>query len=395
MVPLASRVADLRSKLGTAWQGTLDIYVLRRFLFLYAGTLVSFHLVYVVVDLFENLDTFVKRSDTAGAFFSLAVQYYMAVLPIVFCQLLGPVVALTAGLFTVTVLQRANELVPMLANGRSAFRIFLPIIVAGFVLAGATFLLQEIWIPRTGSVIRQLTGQRGPSVVENQKYRDDKHGILVVVKRYFIQDRRAEGISVIPVGSIDRGERKISEFHIHARSMEWIEPELAGAGYWMLQNGRKQEYKDKTLVTRSVSSPSAAPLLLESFVEEPLKSSLVPADLQTRREDEVFMTLSDLRRKIAESVDRRWTIKYYSRFATPMSTVVLLLVGLPVILYYGSRNVFFGALVSALITSSFYIASSFAGNLGLRGVLFAPLGAWLGPLLFAAAGITCFRYVRV
>ena len=126
---------------------TLDLYILRIFLGVYVVNLLSFCLIFVLIDLVENLDNFNRQADSLGELFSLMVRYYGINLPIIFCQVLGPIVCLASGLFTLTMLQRSNELIPILANGRSYRRLFMPVLFAACLVSAGTFLIQDRWLP--------------------------------------------------------------------------------------------------------------------------------------------------------------------------------------------------------------------------------------------------------
>ena len=52
------------------------------------------------------------------------------------------------------------------------------------------------------------------------------------------------------------------------------------------------------------------------------------------------------------------------------------------------------ALVSALLATVYFISSSVAANLALRGFLPASLGPWLGPITFASLGLTWLKSLR-
>ncbi|MEM7233988.1 MAG: LptF/LptG family permease, partial [Planctomycetota bacterium] len=220
------------------WQ--LDGYVLRLYAMLYSGNLIAFTLLYVMIDLFESLEDFDSRAQTAFELMGLLGKYYLAVIPTVFCQLLGPVVALTSGLFAVTMLARSNELVPMLASGRPFWRIVMPIFVSSLFICGATFLVQELWIPRTADIIKEVTGTKDDKrVLENRTYYDRKEGILIEMKRYFVVEQRAEDVTVFPLPGHERADE--SEFFIWARKMNWVTPEK-GEPYWLVRDGQIQEY---------------------------------------------------------------------------------------------------------------------------------------------------------
>jgi lipopolysaccharide export LptBFGC system permease protein LptF len=377
--------------------GVLDRYFLRRFASLYAGTLLSFSLTYVVLDLFEHLDEWSRESSGFLDLVVLVTSYYGLVLPVVFCQILGPIVCLTAGLFTLTLFQRANELVPLLANGRSHARAVAPLLAASLLIAVLTFLVQELWIPRTRATLREVSGKReGSEVVLDQKHRDPD-GVLISVRRYHLLQRRGEGVTVLAVG----GGRD-HEFIVHAQSMEWVEPELGvGGGYWLLRSGTEQEYRAgeagrpaRLVAFAQPETPGAPERLLKSFVERQLDTTLRPEDFEVRGEQIVYMSLGEMRAKLAGSLDRSWSVKYYSRFAHPLNNFVLLLLGLPVTLYFGTRNVFFGALLAASVSTVYFVVTSACADLAVRGLVSGPVAVGLGPLFFSALGATWLRYLR-
>lgn len=375
--------------------GTLDTYVLRHFAFIYVANLICFSSLFVLVDLVEHLDDYTGNSESLGDFLRFIFRYYLAVLPLVFCQFLGPIICLTTGLFALTVLHRNNELIPILASGRSYRRLFLPVLIAGGIVTAASFVVQETYIPRTVETIREVTGVRqGKNTAENLKYLDAEHGLLFALRYYDSSERLARGIAVFPIGR--RDEQQL----IQAKSMQWIAPELGHGGHWLLTEGVVQNYrrpKDGS-VPRLVPQPARRQgtrmKVYEEFKERALGTTLIPEDLELREDEVVYMSLGSLRRKMEESRDRRWTLKYYSRFAYPLGNLILLLVGLPVIVSLGGRNIFFGALVAALLAAAYFVTGSFVSDVALRGFLPAPLGAGLPVLLFTALGVTCLRYLR-
>ncbi|MCH2585880.1 MAG: LptF/LptG family permease, partial [Planctomycetes bacterium] len=199
---------------------TLDLYILRIFLGVYVVNLLSFCLIFVLIDLVENLDNFNRQSGSLGELFSLMLRYYSINLPIVFCQVLGPIVCLTSGLFTITLLQRSNELIPVLANGRSYRRLFLPVLLAAGVISVGTYLVQDFWIPGTREAFREMASKRkGRLEARDLKYEDTQEGILILIRRYLVNEKRAEGVLVLPTSPGEEPDSVIS-----ARQMDWVQP---------------------------------------------------------------------------------------------------------------------------------------------------------------------------
>ena len=382
---------------------TLDLYILRIFLGVYVVNLLSFCLIFVLIDLVENLDNFNRQADSLGELFSLMVRYYGINLPIIFCQVLGPIVCLASGLFTLTMLQRSNELIPILANGRSYRRLFMPVLFAACLVSAGTFLIQDRWLPGTREAFSEMSSKRkGKLEVRDLKYKDTKAGILVLIKRYFINEQRAEGVLVLPTRP-----GKQPDSVIQAGQMQWVQPSL-GKGYWLMKEGSIARYepfefsegapRSRLVIVSQPEVVGGADRLSKSFSEQDLeivlgrKTDLVPADLEAREAQVAHMSLADLRRKMkTEPSDRSWKGKYYSRIFHPVHNLLLLLLGLPVIIYSGTSNIFFGAFLAACLGTAYFVVGAFCQELGAQGLLSPAIGAVLGPFLFLALSLSWWR----
>lgn len=376
---------------------TLDLYILRIFLGVYVVNLLSFCLIFVLIDLVENLDNFNRQADSLGELFSLMFRYYGINLPIIFCQVLGPIVCLASGLFTLTMLQRSNELIPILANGRSYRRLFMPVLFAACLVSAGTFLIQDRWLPGTREAFSEMSSKRkGKLEVRDLKYKDAQAGILVLIKRYLINEQRAEGVLVLPTRP-----GKQPDSVIQAEQMQWVQPSQ-GRGYWLMKNGwiaryEPFEFSEGAPRSRLVTLPQpevvgGADRLSESFIEQSLETGLLPGDLEAREAQIAHMSLADLRRKMeTEDSDRSWKGKYYARIFHPVHNLVLLLLGLPAIIYSGTSNIFFGAFLAACLGTAYFVVGAFCQELGAQGLLSPAIGAVLGPLLFLALSLTWWR----
>ena len=375
---------------------TLDLYILRLFLTVYVVNLVSFCLIFVLIDLMENLDNFNRQAGSLGELSSLMFRYYSINLPIVFCQVLGPIVCLASGLFTLTLLQRSNELIPVLVNGRSHLRLFMPVLLAACLISVGTYLVQDSWIPGTREASREMVSKRkGRLESRDLKYEDTRKGILILIKRYLINEKRAEGVLVLPTNPGQRPDSVIS-----ARQMEWVQPSQ-GSGYWLMKKGwisryEPFEFREGTRRSRLVTVPQpevpgGADRLTESFIDHELETVLSPEDLEVREAQVAHMSLADLKRKVRTTADRGWKSKYYSRVFHPFHNLVLLLLGIPIIVYFGTSNVFLGAFFAVCVGAVYFVAGAFCQALGAQGVLPPVIGSALGPVLFLSLSLTWWR----
>ena len=393
----------------------LDLYLLRRFCVIYLSTLVAFVSLYVVVDAVSNMDDFADRTDGAGELLLTMARCYGAIVPVVFCEILGPVVAVTSAMFTVTVTQRANEFVPVLASGCSYQRALAPLLIAGLAISLGVFAMQELWIPHTAEVLRETSIKRkGHDFYRNVRYPDNEFGKLIVFRNYRRETKSGEGVLVHPI----RGE-----LHITARTAEWIEND--GDGHWLLRDGGIQklvnrkhwqpiatahavETRENDAETREndaseapktenleAEGPKRVSRLRKSFDEYILETSLIPEDIELGREETVSMPLGTILRKAEISIDAKsWRVKYLGRFTFPFTNFILVLLGLPIIVYFGSRNIFVGAILAVAVCTTYFALNAAFQESGIRGVLPARVGAIFAPVLFTAAGATIYRSIR-
>src|SRR5271166_6482077 len=120
----------------------------------YCVCLSSLLSLYIVVDLFTNLDDFTHRGDGLGATIRHIVSYYGYKIPKIFDQLCE-VIALLAAMFTVAWMQRNNEQVPLLSAGVSTRRIVAPVLGCACVMLSLAGLNQELFIPRVADQLQR------------------------------------------------------------------------------------------------------------------------------------------------------------------------------------------------------------------------------------------------
>src|SRR6516165_8321937 len=125
----------------------IDRLMIRGYFKAYFVCLSSLLSLYVVVDLFTNLDDFTHHGH--GLFDALKhiFAYYSVKVTQIFDRLCEAIVLLAA-VFTVALMQRNNEQVPLLSAGVSTRRIVTPVLLCAFAMLSLAGLNQEILIPR-------------------------------------------------------------------------------------------------------------------------------------------------------------------------------------------------------------------------------------------------------
>ncbi|HAU37011.1 MAG TPA: hypothetical protein DCX07_04770, partial [Phycisphaerales bacterium] len=124
----------------------LDRYIIRSFI--YTALLCFFVLMAlrIVVDLFVNMDEFVKGDNPFGEIV-LGILTYYATNSLVYFTELGGIIIVASAAFTLAYMNHTNELTAMLASGVSLHRVVWPIVLCAMLLGGLIILDRELAIP--------------------------------------------------------------------------------------------------------------------------------------------------------------------------------------------------------------------------------------------------------
>ena len=117
----------------------LSRYISGRFWTLVVFSLVAVVILYVAVDLVENLDGFIDRKVP----WNDIVNFYLMGIPNI-VVLTMPVAMLLSTMFTLGLLAKHNEIVAMKALGYSLYRVMRTLLTAGLIVSIAVFFLSEI-----------------------------------------------------------------------------------------------------------------------------------------------------------------------------------------------------------------------------------------------------------
>lgn len=367
---------------------TLDLYVARLFVFSWIVCAVSFIGLFVTIEAFAKLDRFLRHE---GSLIVTLWQYHAAMVPTIFTHYIGPLLTAAAGMFTVTLLGRQNELTAIKAAGVSTYRVLTPVFFFACLFLGLTIWLQEELLPRHREAIRAaLAMSKGRDLTPDVFY-DAEHGLSIRVRRYSTTDRFASGIEIV-----ERHENLGVKMKIDAQGMRWI-PSSAGneaGGRWELIDGSTQRWNENGALSVNEDEENFA-RLKTFFDRKQLDTTLRPIDLETSDLDISYLSWDELRTQFQrQPYHRHLSVKLHLHFAFPLAHILLLLLALPVVLNFQNRSLLLGVALSATIGAAFYFLSSICMSIAQDSAYFSPiLAAWLPVMLFGALGITLFDHL--
>jgi lipopolysaccharide export LptBFGC system permease protein LptF len=349
----------------------LDRYVLTSFLRHWVVVGAAFVVLFTVLDLVGHSDEIGDARKVYEAVGMSVLRYYLLNAPFFLVQF-APYVTLLAALSTVMQLLRNREWTPMLTAGRSAWRAFLPMLAAAFLIGLGLAQLRESGFHRLQLERAQLQSRlfeqedwrpeelwlRGPRDQRVQIDAFEPHGETGVGLA------RVVGLEVFSLGP--RGE----DVTLRAEAARWD-----GSG-WQLEQGRRTLAGDRASETQveRLEMPGFAPRdILRAWVGQ-------NQPLELTRADAAELLARDSGHRQAATL--RWSLA-----AAPWVHLVLLLIGLPFVLNFERRSSLEGVAVGLLLCALFFVADFLFQDLGQRGVLSPWLAGTAPVVLFGALGL--------
>ena len=352
----------------------IDRYITRFFLGYFGAALVVLTTLFLAVDFLSNAG---GLSGSAGAL----QKYYLYYLPFISYQML-PVACMIAAVFTLSQLNRANEVVALYSIGMGLVRICMPILVAVALISTFAFFLSDRLFPafaRAKNYIYYVELKQQPhlySTVKTNRIWYRSQNILFNIKTINPEKHSAQGLS------------------LYYFSPRWDLIQIVTAKTVNF-NGRQWELFDGsvTLFAEETSFP-----LTQIFSQKVITMGEDVGDLTTTTHSMDVLSVADLRTFIGKHKEAgletvRYEVDYHAKFAFAFAALVMTLVGIP--FSVGNRRA--GGVtrnVGLSVGLAFLYWAIYASGLtlGQHGVVYPVLGAW-GPN-FLMGGLALALMIR-
>ncbi|MFH1423149.1 MAG: LptF/LptG family permease [Planctomycetota bacterium] len=349
----------------------IDRYILKNLFYSYLLCFLALMGLYIISDAFSRVDNFMKE----GSFIINFIIYYSATAPGIYYNM-SPIIFVLAATITLSRLTRTNEIIAMRAAGISISRISKPLIMASIIACILIAVVQEKLLPALAGKIRLTRYEPIESI-----HVSDIEGNVIFIEKYYPNKKEVENISV--TGFYKSGKKK---FYMKAASG------IAEKKSWRLLSVKKYDFtEDGALIMPAGSAELPCSLLPKMFFE----TDIVPTDLESMDKDVNYLSLNQLflqYRRQPENAGLR--VQIHSRFAYPLSTFVLLLLGIPFAVRQSRHAVFLSSIVCVFLCVAYFVVSFFFEERGSLGTI-SPLAAvWLPPLVFTCLGVTLLDSVK-
>jgi lipopolysaccharide export system permease protein len=356
----------------------LDRYVIKEYIMLFLLILVSFTVLFLIIDLFERMRMFLSNHATANQM----VTYLIFMIPMIISQTI-PVAVLLASLIVFSNLSRYSEILAMKANGISLYRISLPVVIIAFFICILSFLFNEYITPyaneKADYIKRVEIEKQKPlgSFKQNQIWYRGAIGIY----NFQMFDPATNSLNGITINYVDKN------FSLNMR----IDAEIARweNNQWVFHN---------LMITRfKVGQFPSIEWASTKVIDLPEK----PADFTSVQKEAIKMGYMELRRYVrkiqAEGYDAtRYLVDMHGKVAFTLVSMILVIIGISFSLMKTERS---GGImqcigVGIVIGFSYWVVHALSMSFGRSGTIPPLLSAWIANLVLGSISIVMYLRVK-
>jgi lipopolysaccharide export system permease protein len=346
----------------------IDQYLIRQFLQTVFFSLLAFIMIFLVIDAMENLDDFIDQNVPALKI----IHYYFVFTPEII-KLITPVAVLFGALFTAGKATTLSELTAMRASGVSLYRFMAPFVVAALIISFISLYFGGYVVPmanKTKIYIEQTYLKKGLVFTGSNIYFQDSKTRIVSISYFDSNLNWANRVSIQ-----EFNEANLTEM-IARIDVQKLEYDSLSRSWIALQGVRR------TFASQSETAEYFNRLVLDDL-------HFQPVDLTKKQQKPVEMNLSELS-DLIDTQKRAGTnpvvaqIEYHSRFAFAMTSVIIVLFGLPISAGKRRSGLAVQVGINILIAFIYLVFMKISQAFGKNGALDPVLTAWFANLIFAA-----------
>ena len=373
----------------------LDRYLLRQFVQIFVICFLSLTGLYVVIDAFSHLDNFTEYAEEHGGLLPVFAEYYG-------CRALGffdrtsGILAMLAAMFTVTWLQRHQELTAMLAAGIPKTRVIKPLVIAtiGISLVGMAnreFLLPELREQLTHD-IKDMTGNQ---LNDLEARFDGRSNILISGQQAISSERQIVKPTFVMPPELARYGKQL-----RAKSAFYLPKSNDHTAGYLLDEvtaPRKIDELSSLMLEDAalVITPKDATWLDQDqmFVASQVRFELLANGSSWRDFASTGELISELNNPTTD-LGPDVQVSVHGRLLKPLMDGTLLMLGLPLMFSRGNRNMFLSFGLCLLVAVAFSLVTLAGQSLGGVYLLRPTLAAWLPLLVFVPIAVAMSQTLR-
>ena len=352
-------------------------YICKEFLKMLLLGMSAFILIYLIVDFFARMDTFLEHKASPILIF----LYYLYQVPGIGFQVL-PLGILMATLLGLGILSRSNEITAMKASGVSLYRITFPLIILGILASGLCFIGDEFIVPFSkrqsdNILMTEIRKEPRKTFIRDYKVWYRSRSAIYNFQVFNPQRDLLEGITLFEFDDDFKLRRRID-----AKRALWKEDA------WNFYDVTIRDFGERGDIQTT------------KFEEKVIPIPETPNVFKQEQRDTEEMSYYDLRRYIRR-IERggydatRYIVDLYAKLSFPLSCAIMVFIGIP----FSTKTARGGGIalsvvVSIVIGFLYWIILNLSLSLGHSGLLPPQLSAFAPHALFGLAGIYALITIR-
>ncbi len=344
----------------------LDRYILTQVLEIFIMGIVIFTSIIFASDTFITL---IKQITLYGIPFNIALMIVLLNLPQVMVMAI-PMSVLFSTVMTLNRLSLSSEITVMRACGISLSRIAKPIFIFATAMALLTFIVNETVVPITNSQSKTLAvwalGQKNiPNGKQNFTFKEikDENGVKTIKRLFFVQ--KCEDNTLKNVSVVDFSNKRTIQV-IQSQSGK-TSPEG-----WMFNRGAVYTMnKDQKILNTTWFSQSVVDFGMD------VKDALTEQEATQYNVIALWKFIENNAKKQDKKTRSLFKIELHNKFAFPLTTVVLVLLGVPLAITPPRVRYNRGFLFSILIIFLYYLLRALSLSFGETMAITPFMAAWI------------------
>jgi len=354
----------------------MDTYLLQQFFYYFVVLLAGFVLIFDAFTLFDLLGDISKNHVPA----SMVLSYFRYLVPLMVYQL-SPLASLVAALVTLAVLAKNNEVIAFKASGVSLYRIVLPLTLAGCIIAGAMFLLDDTFLPyanqRQDALHNQIKGR--PAQTYFQPAHQWIFGENDKVFNYELFDWERQLFGGLSIFELDTKTFQMRR-RVFATRATWEPSENA----WILTGGWIRDFEGNKVTRYTPFKVNSLPELTEtpSYFRRDVRQY---TQMNWRQLGQYIASLRQ-----AGFDTSRLAVQWQKKFAFPLIAAIIVFLAAPFAFLVGTRGAVGGLAVAVCIGIIYWATAALFEAMGAVGQLPPLLAGWAPDAIFGFLAIYFF-----
>lgn len=312
----------------------------------------------------------------------MLANYYLAYLPIIFVQV-SPIACLLSTLYTFGSLNRNNELIAMRSSGLNIFQISRTVIMFGIIVSACVFWVNDRFVPSSMSLTEKIKAQMESGT---KRAKEKEREIITNLSMYGLKNR------LFFVNKFSLATNTMERIIIleHDEKQNITKKIVANKGVY--KDGQWKFYQCITYNFDENVQIREEPQYLE---EEVMDISETPYDFLHQMLLPDFMTISQLNNYMwrlsksgATTVIRNLKVDLYQRFASPLTSIIIILLGIPFSMMMKKRATGLSSVgLSIMVGFFYYVLNAVSVALGKAGIFMPVLAVSLSHVIALISAI--------